>query len=63
MISNKRRATLNSLIWGTALWDRLFLHFAVLFFTNVPRADYAQNALHSHKNGRIAMTTISVNRP
>ena len=60
---NERRATMDGLIWGAALRDRLFLCSAALFLADVPLEHCARNALHSHKNGRVATTMICINRP
>jgi len=54
---------MDGLIWGTALRDGPFLRPAALFLAGVHQAHYAQNALHSRKNGRVAAARISVNRP
>ena len=58
---NKRRATLNGLILGTALWEMPFLHAASLFLADVQQAHGARNALQRIKNGCFAAARISVN--
>ena len=60
---NERRATMDGLIWGAALRDNPFLRSAALFLADVPLAHFVRNALHSNKNGHVATTRISVNRP
>jgi hypothetical protein len=60
---NKRRATLNGLILGTALWETPFLPTATLFFADVQQAHGTLNALQRIKNGYFATARISVNRP
>jgi len=60
---NKRQATPNGPIWGTALREVPFLYAATLFLADVHLAHGARNALQRNKNGYFATARISVNRP
>jgi len=60
---NERRATPDGLIWGAALRDGSFLRSAALFLADGQLVHGARDALLRHKNGFVAATKISVNRP
>jgi len=48
---------------AAALRDMPFLRSSALFLAHVQQAHNAQNTLQRHKNGFIATTRMSVNRP